>query len=140
MGELRCLSYAKKSLISMQRTTAIPLLTPAIMLSGTEQDGISINTQLSTQDASFVNGVYASVGAEGSRSTTATDGSNFILPGTKPAMFPTGFVLTSLWALLYLMVMGYGTISRYQAREAYRRRVKHRFSGDGITKRTMRWA
>ena len=140
MGKERRLRYSKQPLTSMQRTTAISLLTAAITLSGTEQDGTSINAQLSTQDASFVNGVYASNEAEGSRSTTATDGSEFILPGTKPAMFPTGLIISSLWALLYLAVMGYGTIKRYQARESYRRRVKHRFSGDAITKRTMRWA
>ena len=124
----------------MQRTNATSLLTPVITLSGTEKDGISINTQLLIKDASFVNGVYASDGPEGLRSTTATDGSNFILPGTKPAMFPTGLVISSLWAVLYLFVVGYGTVKRYQARESYRRRVKHRFSGDAITKRTMRWA
>ena len=124
----------------MHRTMALSLLTPAITLSGTEQDGTLINTRLSTQDASFVNGVFASAGAEGSPLTTATDLNEIVLLGTKLAGFPVGVIISSIWAVLYLMVMGYGTISRYQARETYRRRVKHRFSGDTITKRTMRWA
>lgn len=116
------------------------LLTPAITLSGRQQDGTSINTHLSTQDASFVNGVFAGERSEGSQSATATDVTEFILPGAKLVGFPIGLIISSIWAVLYLMTMGYGTISRYQARESYRRRVRKRFSGDTITKRKMRWA
>lgn len=124
----------------MFSNTAQTLLTPAIILSGTEQDGTPINTRLSTHDASFVNGVFASTKAEGSESTMSTDVDEFILPGTKLVGFPIGLIISSVWAGLYLMTMGYGTMSRYQAREAYRRRVKKRLSGDTITKRRMRWA
>lgn len=124
----------------MQRTTALSLLTPAITLSGTEQDGTPVNTRLSTQDASFVNGVFGSARFAGLQSTTATNVNGFILPGTKLVGFPVGLIISSIWAVLYLMAMGYGTISRYEARESYRRRIKSRFSGDNITKRTMRWA
>lgn len=124
----------------MQRTTALSLLTPVIILSGTEQDGTSVNTRLSTQDASFVNGVFANTRSEGSPSATTASIDESVLPGTKPVGLPVGLIISSIWAVLYLMTLGYGTISRYQAREAYRRRVKTRFSGDTITKRTMRWA
>lgn len=112
--------------------TAQILLTPMIILSGVKQDGTPINTRFSTQDASFVNGIFAS--------TKTTDVDDFILPGTQLVGFPIGLVISSVWAVLYLMTMGYGTMSRYQARESYRRRVKTRFSGDTITKRKMRWA
>ncbi|KAL9135458.1 MAG: hypothetical protein Q9175_003345 [Cornicularia normoerica] len=130
-------------------TTALSLLTPAITLSGTGQDGTSINTRLSTQDASFVNGVFSRAGLQGSQSTSGTDVNKFVMRGTKLVGFPIGLVISSIWAALYLMAMGHGTISRYQARESYRRRVKDRFggdtitkrfSGDTITKRKMRWA
>lgn len=121
-------------------TTALSLLTPAITLSGTEQDGTSLNTRLSSQDASFVNGVFASTRSGGSQSATGTDVNESMLPGIKLVGFPIDLVISSIWAVLYLMTMGYGTISRYQARESYRRRVKKRFSGDTITKRRMRWA
>ena len=123
----------------MQRTTALSVLTPAIILSGNEQDGTPINTQLSIQDASFVNGVFASTRSEGSRSTTPTKVNEFILPGTKLVGFPVGLIISSIWAVLYLMAMVHGTMSRYEARESYRRRVKSRFTGDRVTKRTMRW-
>ena len=119
----------------MRRTIALSLLTPVIILSGTERDGTSVNTGLSTQDASFVNGVFAST-----RSVTTTSIDEFMLPGTELVGLPVGLIISSIWAVLYLVTMGYGTISRYQARESYRRRVKTRFSGDTITKRTMRWA
>ena len=124
----------------MQRTKALSLLTPAIILSGAQQDGTSIDTRLSTQDASFVNGVFANPRSEGLPPTTATDIEEIILPGTKLVGFPVGLVISSIWALLYLITMVYGTISKYQARESYRKRVKNRFSGDNVTRRTMRWA
>lgn len=126
-------------LTGIQRTTALSLLTPLITLSGREQDGTGLNARLSIQDASFVNGVFASTGAAGSQSTQA-DVNELILPGTKLVEFPIGLIITSIWAVLYSITMGYGTISRYQARESYRRRVKHKFSGDAVTKRKMRWA
>ena len=124
----------------MQRTSALSLLTPAILLAGTEQDGTSINTRLSTKDASFVNGVFASTGSGGSQSATTTDVDDRILPGTELVGFPTGLIISSIWAVLYLTTIGYGMMNRYQARESYRRRVKKRFTGDAVTKRTMRWA
>lgn len=111
-----------------------------ITLSGIEQDGTPLNTRFSTQDASFVNGVFVNANAKGLDSTTMTDVDEFVLPGTQLVGFPIGLILSSVWAVLYLMAMGYGTMSRYQARESYRRRVKTRFSGDTITKRKMRWA
>ena len=124
----------------MQRAMTLSLLTPAIILSGSEQDGTPINTQLSVHDASFVNGVFAKTRAGGSPAKTMKDFHDYMVLGNTLAEFPTGLIISSIWAVLYLMVMGYGTVSRYQARESYRRRVKHRFSGDGITKRTLRWA
>ena len=116
------------------------LLTPMITLSGIEQDGTPLNTRFSTQDASFVNGVFANTKAKGPDSTTMTDVNDLVLPGTQLVGFPIGLIVSSVWAVLYLMARGYGTMSRYQARESYRRRVKTRFSGDTITKRKMRWA
>lgn len=124
----------------MFSNTAQILLTPMITLSGIEQDGTPLNTRFSTQDASFVNGVFASTNAKGPDSPTITGVNDFVLPGTQLVGFPIGLIVSSIWALLYLMTMGYGTMSRYQARESYRRRVKTRFSGDSITKRKMRWA
>lgn len=139
----------KSSLIAIQRATALSLLTPSIILSGIEQDGTPINTGLSIQDASFVNGIFASANPTNSQSKAATDVNESILPGVQALGFPIGLIISSVWAVLYLMTMGYGTIIRYQARESYRRRVKNRFSGeasskkfsgDTITKRRMRWA
>ncbi|KAM0794969.1 hypothetical protein BDR22DRAFT_779900, partial [Usnea florida] len=102
--------------------TALSILTPSIILSGIEQDGTPINTGLSTQDASFVNGVFASANPTSSQSKTATDVNESTLPGTQTLGFPIGLIISSVWAVLYLMTMGYGTMMRYQARESYRRR------------------
>jgi hypothetical protein len=48
----------------------------------------------------------------------------FVIPGTKLAFFPTGLVVTCIWAAGFLGAVGFGTIGRIQFREQYRRRVK----------------
>lgn len=52
-----------------------------------------------------------------------------LLPGNTFAVFPVGLIITTVWALLLLMTIGYGTLSKIQARDAYRRRVRGRMSG-----------
>lgn len=57
------------------------------------------------------------------------DAEDSALPGNSFTVFPIGLIITSVWALLLLMVMGYGAISRRRARDEYRRRVRSRISG-----------
>ncbi len=51
------------------------------------------------------------------------------LPGNTLTDFPIGLIITSVWTMLLLMAMGYGTMSKIQARDEYRRRVRSRMSG-----------
>ena len=48
----------------------------------------------------------------------------FVLPGKTLGIFPVGFVITGVWALLFVATVGAGTVDRVRFREAYRRRVK----------------
>lgn len=57
------------------------------------------------------------------------DAQDSALPGSIFTVFPIGLIITSVWTLLLLMVMGYGAVSKKQARDTYRRRVRSRMSG-----------
>jgi hypothetical protein len=47
----------------------------------------------------------------------------FVLPGTKIAIFPIGSIITGTWAVLFIGVIGWGTVGRMGFRENYRRRL-----------------
>lgn len=51
------------------------------------------------------------------RSATA-----FVMPGKTLAVFPLGLILTCIWAGIFLVVVGWGTVSRWRFRGHYRRR------------------
>ncbi len=58
----------------------------------------------------------------------------FVLPGTRPGIFPTGLIITSVWTFLFVGTVGYGTFGRIRFRESYRRRIKARLN---VGKRTI---
>ncbi|KAI4220095.1 MAG: hypothetical protein L6R36_007867 [Xanthoria steineri] len=106
-------------------------LIPSIALSGTEKSGKLITTELSSNEASFVNGIFAnqtktSTSTGAAASSAAEEAATFVLPGQTLGIFPTGLIITSSWTLLFVLTVGYGTIERFRFREAYRRRVKYR--------------
>ncbi|OJD18422.1 hypothetical protein AJ78_01541 [Emergomyces pasteurianus Ep9510] len=47
----------------------------------------------------------------------------FVLPGTNLGIFPTGLIITSIWAGAFLGAVGYGTLTRMKFRDHYRRRL-----------------
>lgn len=113
-------------------TSARGLLMPTITLSGTTTDDKPVNTEVSSRDASFVQGAFADDQTKASSSSSGPNPSGtvtrFVLPGKTLAIFPVGFVITGVWALLFVAVVGAGTVDRIRFREAYRRRVKREMS------------
>ena len=119
---------ADRSLRSMIRS----ILTPNITFSGSTHNGATISIQLSDADASFVNGLFVD---------HATANNELQAPGSRPANigfeypdtvfkgFPTDFIITSVWALLLMMIMGYSAMTKIQARESYRRRMRSKTNG-----------
>ena len=101
-----------------------------ITLSGTIANGSIVTTMLSSADASFVSGLFQdsmtgnTTAAAAASEVAAAAKAKFVLPGTKLGIFPIGLIITSVWAFLFICVVGYGTFGRIQFREAYRRRVK----------------
>ena len=50
----------------------------------------------------------------------------FVLPGTtiSPQIFPVGMILTGVWMVAFIAVVGAGTLGRLQFRHAYRRKAR----------------
>ncbi|PGH05807.1 hypothetical protein GX51_02780 [Blastomyces parvus] len=48
----------------------------------------------------------------------------FVLPGTTLGIFPTGLIITGIWAGAFLGALGYGTLTRMKFRDHYRRRLR----------------
>ncbi|KAF2817099.1 uncharacterized protein BDZ99DRAFT_456890 [Mytilinidion resinicola] len=138
-GELKVLTYVGKinsNLMgsAMSQANLQSLLVPQIVLTANSpKTGKQISTTLSSTEASFVNGVFAKAATPVSPSASAsasaigaaaTQGANYVLPGTKLAFFPVGLVVTCVWTAGLFLAVGLGTIGRIQFREQYRRRMK----------------
>jgi hypothetical protein len=112
------------------------LLVPQIdLVARNPTTGKDVATTLSNKDASFVNGVFASKAADNAPSnadpTAAAAATSavflaapFVVPGTALAFFPVGLVVTSIWALFFILAVGLGTFGRIQFRDQYRRRIR----------------
>ncbi|OCL12965.1 hypothetical protein AOQ84DRAFT_131423 [Glonium stellatum] len=118
---------------AMTQATLQPLLIPSIILTAPRPGTSSlITTTLSSTEASFVSGVFASASAgsptspaaQASASAAVAAATPFVLPGTKLAFFPTGLVVTCVWTGGLALAVGLGTVGRVQFREQYRRRMK----------------
>ncbi|KAF2456848.1 hypothetical protein BDY21DRAFT_287294 [Lineolata rhizophorae] len=137
MDEVKVLTYVgqvNSNLMgsAMSNEQLQPLLIPSIVLAATAPDsGEIINTTLSSTEASFVNGVFADQATQTltpesqiSASQAAATATPFVLPGTTFGIFPTGFIVTMIWSVAFVVTVGLGTMGRIQFRDQYRRRVK----------------
>lgn len=113
-----------------------PLLIPNIELSAKNPvSGQDVKATLSSQEASFVNGVFAKQGtgtptdaaALASASAAAISAAPFVVPGQRldPRVTKAGVIVTLIWTVGFVGVVGLGTYGRIQFREQYRRRVKN---------------
>jgi hypothetical protein len=113
------------------------VLVPTVTLTGTETNGRQVNTTLSSQEATFVAGVFSTPltptisEADKPMQTLVVTGDNpFVVPGLNILIFPIGGVITGIWAILLVSTIGYGTYGRMQFREDYRRRAARAAKGD----------
>ncbi|EPE28291.1 hypothetical protein GLAREA_09411 [Glarea lozoyensis ATCC 20868] len=112
------------------------ILVPTVTLTAMNATGQLVNTTLSSQEATFVNGVFAtqvvptkSQVAPPIQTLVIKDGSTFVVPGLNILIFPIGGIITGTWALLFVGVVGWGTVGRMQFREQYRRRRERAAGG-----------
>lgn len=119
---------------AMTQESLQPLLVPQIDLAARNPvTGRDVETTLSSQEASFVNGIFSRAGnaptnadpqAAASASAAVASAAPFVVPGTALAFFPIGLVVTSVWAFFFFLAVGFGTYGRIQYRDQYRRRVR----------------
>ncbi|CAA9960365.1 hypothetical protein CFE70_003794 [Pyrenophora teres f. teres 0-1] len=139
MQELKVLMYVGRindNLMgsAMTQESLKPLLIPQIDLAAKNPvTGQDVETTLSSQEASFVNGIFSRAGtaptnadpeAAASASAAVASTDPFVVPGTALAFFPIGLVVTSTWAFFFISAVGFGTFGRIQYRDQYRRRVR----------------
>jgi hypothetical protein len=106
------------------------LLIPSIQLGADKSDGSKATTNLTSSSmVFFVSGVFEGQGASGATAAVPTaaaaaaaKAAAFTLPGTTLGIFPVGVIITSIWALLFLGAVGYGTWGRIQFRDQFRQR------------------
>ena len=96
-------------------------LLPVIVLSSRTMPNITAN--MSTSEAVYVSGALSdddTVTVPGATPTPAP----FVLPGVTLGIFPTGLIITSIWCVAFITIVGLGTLGRVQFREQYRARMK----------------
>ncbi|OBU00417.1 hypothetical protein VE01_01419 [Pseudogymnoascus verrucosus] len=107
---------------NLNSTALQAILIPVVTLSVAKN---AANSSLSSLEATFVTGLFsdqphtmATISAVGVIADVA-----FVLPGTKIAIVPIGGIITGTWAVLFIGVIGWGTVGRMGFRENYRRRL-----------------
>ncbi|CAI6334158.1 unnamed protein product [Periconia digitata] len=118
----------------MTQTALQPFLIPQIELTAKNPAGQDEKVTLSSNEASFVNGVFAKQAtnvpseaeAQASASAAIASALPFKLPGTGIGeVGPQGVIICGVWMVLFTSVVGLGTFGRIQFREQYRRRVRN---------------
>lgn len=120
-------------LISRPRAALQSLVMPTLTLAATNNSGVRIATNVSLNEATFVNGVFSRevVLSDFSAAQAAVDDAlaalhngtaAFILPGTQLMIFPIGLIIISIWLVIGLAVYGMGTFERIQYAEMYKQR------------------
>lgn len=118
------------------------LVMPTITLSGVNSAGQSVSTNVSSNEAVFVAGVFSqevflsdTAKAQAAVDTIVSRMQNgtvaFVLPGVQFLIFPVGLVVTGVWLVIGLAVIGLGFFERVNYRESYRRRSAR--AGKGTT-------
>jgi len=106
------------------------LLTPTLTLVGTNLVGTPMNASVAAAQVNYVSGAFANITAPEIVSPVTP----FVLPGTVISVVPVGLYLFSVYTLLFMGIVGFGTWERYQFRMAYRKRASMRERKMGMGK------
>lgn len=110
-----------------------PLVMPVLTLTGQNQAGQNVATNVSSNEAVFVTGVFSQevVLSDFARASAAVDevvaqmknGTvAFVLPGVELMVYPIGVIITGAWLVLGVLAYGIGTYDRIRFAANYRRR------------------
>ncbi|PBP18825.1 hypothetical protein BUE80_DR010476 [Diplocarpon rosae] len=105
------------------------VLVPTVVLTGQTSTGAFVNTSLSSSEATFVNGVFSKTLSPTQskvippiQTLVVASDQPFVVPGLNILIFPIGLVITSVWTVLFVGTIAYGTIGRMQFRDQFRRK------------------
>lgn len=121
-------------MLTLCRAQLEALIMPTVTLTGVNSAGQTVATNVSSNEAAFVAGVFSQtiIMSDLSMAQAAVDNivaglhNNtvaFVLPGVQILIFPIGLVITGAWLVIGIAVVGAGTIQRLNFREQYRRRL-----------------
>ncbi|KAJ3566812.1 hypothetical protein NPX13_g6994 [Xylaria arbuscula] len=117
----------------MTITKIEPLIMPIFTLTATNSVGQTVSTNVSSNEAAFVNGIFskevvlskfnqATIAQANITAALEAGSVPFVLPGVNILIFPIGLVVSGFWLLVGIGAYGFGTYERYNYRETYRRR------------------
>ncbi len=107
---------------------------PTLTLTAVNGNGQTVATNVSSNEAAFVAGVFSQevIMSSFSLAQAAVDDivnglhNNtvaFVLPGVQIMIFPIGLLVTGIWLVIGVAAIGYGTFQRMSFREQFRRRA-----------------
>jgi hypothetical protein len=108
---------------------------PVVTLSAVNAAGQTVSTNVSSNEAAFVAGVFsqeiimstsalAQVAVDDQLRGLANGTVAFVLPGVNILIFPVGLIVTGTWMVLGLAVYGAGTIARIGFADSFKRRTQ----------------
>lgn len=121
-------------LIEQPRAALEAVVLPTVTLSALNKAGKTVSTNVTTNEAAFLVGVFsdvvilsdtahAQIAVDQVVAGLANGTVAFVLPGVNLLIFPIGLVITGSWFVIGLVVIGFGFFERVQHREAYRKTV-----------------
>lgn len=111
------------------------LVMPVVTLTAQNNLGQTVSTNVSSNEAAFVTGVFSQsiIMSDFSKALLAVQEElaglkngtvAFVLPGVRIMVFPIGLIITSVWLAIGLAAYGMGTVQRIAFREQYQRAVQ----------------
>ncbi|WAO90562.1 Hypothetical protein NCS54_00799600 [Fusarium falciforme] len=109
------------------------IIMPTLTLTAKNSTGGTIRTNVSINEAAFLTGVFSQdvVMSDFARAQAAVDEQiaglkngtvAFVLPGVQLMVFPIGLIITSIWLVIFVAAVGFGTYERFNYAEMYKRR------------------
>lgn len=106
---------------------------PTLTLTAKNSTGSTVDTTVSINEAAFLTGVFSAeiIMSDFAAAQAAVDDQlaglkngtvAFVLPGVQLMVFPIGLIITSIWLVIGIAVVGFGTYERWNYAEMYRRR------------------
>ncbi|KAK6537350.1 hypothetical protein TWF694_011542 [Orbilia ellipsospora] len=92
------------------------VLTPSLLMMGTDHAGNPMNASVSAAQIEYVTGAFSNI------TIPTPPVTPFVLPGTFIAITPIGLYLYSAYFILFVLIVGWGTVERYLFRMSFRKR------------------